>query len=252
MGIEAPRKVLGTEKESGRRELIWERIERRSGAHSPTLTVERIVRLAIDLADREGLQAISMRRLAAELNSGVMSLYYYVPGKGDLLDLLLDTIIGETDLPAQPSGNWRRDLQLMARRTRVCLKRHGWALALFGVRPAIGPNRFALTEFALSVISGFGLGIKTMWRMIGSLYVYIIGFVALELSDGHALRQAGFEKLAAPYMEKLLASGKLPNVARYFAAGRPAPPDDEAFEDGLNLVLDGIAAAIEAKRRTTP
>ncbi len=242
-------KMPGGGKPRDRREVIWERIERRARTDSAHLTVDRIVRLAMDLADREGLEAISMRRIAAELQSGVMSLYYYVPGKGDLLDLLLDAAIGEVEIPAQPSGDWQRDLRLVALRTRACLKRHVWATGLLNIRPAVGPNRMAQLEFALSAVSALGLSLKDMWRAIGSLYVYVFGFVVLELSEAHALRQAAFHQAAAPYVEGLFAGGKFPNLARYQAAGAPATPDDEAFEAGLDLVVRGIAAVLKPGKR---
>ncbi len=224
------------------RELIWEHLERHAKTGSPKLTVDRIVRLAMAVADREGLEALSMRRIAAELQSGVMSLYYYVPGKGELLDLLLDEAIGEMEIPLNTSRNWRKELRLLALRTRACLKRHTWALVLLHSRPAIGPNRLAQTDYALGILSPLGLDHKTVWRAIGSFYLYILGSVALELSEAHSLRRAGFDRMGQRYLEKLFASGRYTYLARYHAAGSPPLPDDETFEAGLDLVLEGIAA----------
>lgn len=237
------------DKTGDRQELVWERIERRARTDSGNLTVERIVHLAMDIADREGLEAISMRHIAAELQSGVMSLYYYVQGKGDLLDLLLDAAFDEIEIPRQATGDWQQDLRLFALRTRACLKRHVWATGLMNARPAIGPHRLAQIEFALSTVSGLGLSLTDMFRAIGLVYVYVFGHVILELSEARALRQAGFDQTAAPYIDRLFASGKFPNLARYHAAGAPAPPDDEAFEAGLDLVLKGIAAFLKSKNR---
>ena len=225
-----------------RRELIWERIERRGIAGSPAITVDRILRVAMDLADREGLDAISMRRIASELGSGVMSLYYYVPSKDDLLDLLLDAGIGEMALPERASGNWRADLRMVALETRECLKRHTWLPGLLNKRPAIGPNRFRQFEFALSTVSGLGLDIQEMFRMIASLYIFVLGFVTMELSEGEMLRREGFDKVLAPYVDKLMATGRFPNVARLHREGRRPPPGDETFNGSLELVLEGIAS----------
>jgi AcrR family transcriptional regulator len=229
------------------RELIWERIERRAKTGSAKPVVERMVRLAMAVADREGLEALSMRRVAAEMQSGVMSLYYYVPGKGELLDLLLDEAIGEMQMSAGPSGDWRKDLRVLALRTRACLKRHPWALLVLHSRPAIGPNRLAQTDFALGVLSPLRLDHKMIWRAVGSFYLYILGSVALELSEAHTLRRAGFGRTVQHYLDDLFASGKCPNLARFHAQGTPPLPDDETFEDGLDLVLDGIATLCRAK-----
>ncbi|HEX8984605.1 MAG TPA: TetR/AcrR family transcriptional regulator [Bryobacteraceae bacterium] len=232
-------------KASDPRPFIWDRLGQRGG-EAAAITVDRIVRVAMELADREGLDTISMRRIASELGSGVMSLYHYVPSKDDLLDLLLDAAIGEVEIPKEPSGDWRGDLRTVAARTRACLKHHVWLAGLLNRRPALGPHRFAQFEFALSAVSGLGLDFQAMRRMVGSLYVYILGFVALELSEGQALRRAVFRDMPAPYVKKLMATGRFPNVARLLSEDRLAPPGDEAFEDGLDLVLEGMTARLKA------
>jgi AcrR family transcriptional regulator len=229
------------------RELIWERIERRGNGEFPSI-VDRIVRVAMDLADREGIDAISMRRIASELGSGVMSLYYYVPSKGDLLDLLLDAAIGGVELPERVSGYWRRDLRLVAVQMRACLKRHAWLSGLLNKRPAIGPNRFRQFEFALSVVSSLSPNIRVMRQMIASLYIFTLGFVTVELSEGEILRRAGFDKMSAPYVEKLIATGRFPNLERMRREG-DRPPGDEAFNGSLELVLEGIASLGRTPRK---
>jgi AcrR family transcriptional regulator len=231
--------------------VIWEHLERRAATTPAANIVHRMVTVAVHLADHRGWEALSMRRIASELGSGVMSLYYYVPSKADLLDLALDAALGEIQLPPSPSGNWREDLHWLAMEIRGCLKRHVWVPGLMGSRPAAGPNRLRQFEFALAAVSSLGPDIKLMCRMVGSLYIYVFGFVALELSEGKALRQAGFNKVAAPYVERLIASGEFPNVERFLREGRSSPPDDEAFAQGLDLVLEGMAALpkLLAKRK---
>ena len=94
----------------------WARPER--PGRDPSLTRARIIRAALEIADAEGPEGISMRRIAAKLGVGTMSLYYHVASKEDLLDLMLEAIYGEVGLPAEPSGDWRTDLTMLATRMR--------------------------------------------------------------------------------------------------------------------------------------
>lgn len=228
-----------------RNEVIWERIPPPEEANSHTINAYSIVRVAMNLADTEGIGAISMRRIASELGSGVMTLYHYVPCKDDLMDLLLDETFGEIKLPEQPSGDWRADLRIFAFETRKCLKTHTWLATLLSSCPNFGPHRYYQLEWALSTVSHPGLNIEVTWGAIRSLYIYIVGFVGRELSEGLAIRRARFDRVSAPYVKKLIATGKFPNVARYFSTPRPHVPDDDTFDDGLRLVLEGIAAVVQ-------
>src|SRR3954453_8973113 len=98
-------------------QMPWTRPDfRPRGAH-PALGREQIVRAAMEIADAEGLEAISMRRVAAGLGAGTMSLYWYVAGKDELLDLMVDAAFGEFRIPDRPTGDWRADLRLIAHET---------------------------------------------------------------------------------------------------------------------------------------
>src|SRR5262249_60636194 len=120
--------------------LDWGRPQRRGRGQRPSLSREEIVRAAIELADAEGLEALTMRRLATQLRAGAMSLYWYVPTKEDLLDLMLDAAFGEVELPERPSGDWRADLHLFAHRMLGVLRRHTWLPSLTSSQPLPGPN----------------------------------------------------------------------------------------------------------------
>ena len=225
---------------------IWDRI----GA-PPSSAVARIVRAATKLADRDGVEKISMRSLASQLGSGVMSLYHYVPSKADLLDLLLEAAMGGVALPGRPSGDWRADLNTVGAEMRACLKRHPWLIGLLHSRPAFGPNRLAQFEFSLAAVNGLGLDIETMHRMVSSLYIYTMGFVMLELSEAEALRRArhGKSKAVPPYVRRLISTGRFPNIERLFRESDGPPASDAAFKDGLDLVLDGMAALLKTAAR---
>lgn len=245
MSSATPRKKTAPRKVSGCGPPIWGRV-----GESPSTAVERIVRAATRLADREGVEKISMRSLASELGSGVMSLYHYVPSKADLLDLLLDAAMGGVALAARPSGDWRADLHTVAAQTRACLKRRPWLVGLLHSRPAFGPNRLAQLEFSLAAVAGLELDIAAMHRMVASLYVYTMGFVMLELSEAEALRRArhGKSKAVPPYIRRLISTGAFPNIERLFRESDGPPASDAAFEDGLDLVFEGMAALLKTAR----
>src|ERR1700750_2592912 len=133
--------------------LIWERLPQQRTA----LDRDQIVRAAITIADTEGAQAITMRRIATALDTAAMSLYRHIFSKEDLLDLMLDTVFGEIELPAQSSGDWRRDPRHLADSTRAVLKRHAWIVSLLYSRPTIGPNYLRWFEASLAAFGSTAL-----------------------------------------------------------------------------------------------
>ena len=205
----------------------------------------RIGAAAMRIADPEGLEAISMRRIAEELGSGVMSLYRHVSGKDQILDLLLDAAYGEIVVPAAPSGNWREDVRDMARQTRQVLKRHAWLGPLLTSRPTFGPNYLRWFEFLLAATGLEAPGIQARLRVIGTVFAYVAGVVGYELGEEetnrrHKLTPERKRKLAAPHLAPILATGLYPNLAQFVEEGG-GEPTDESFEFGLKCVFDGVA-----------
>ncbi|MEV4257917.1 TetR/AcrR family transcriptional regulator, partial [Spirillospora sp. NPDC049652] len=117
--------------------LVWTKERREPRRRAPS--VERFVKRAVAIADAEGLDAVSMRRVAKDLGSGTASLYRYIANRDELLDLMIDAVQGE-DAPPGPTGDWRADLGAHARRMRAVLLRHPWLGAELTGRPALGPN----------------------------------------------------------------------------------------------------------------
>jgi hypothetical protein len=117
----------------------------RARGPKPGLTVQGIARAAIDLADSEGLDALSMRRVAGCLGVGTMSLYTYVPGKAELVDVMLDAIHRETPIEV-PRGSWRQQLEATARDQWALARRHPWMLHIATTRPPLGPGIIAKYE----------------------------------------------------------------------------------------------------------
>jgi AcrR family transcriptional regulator len=227
---------------------IWARIDREARAGRPALSREQIVRAAIEIADAEGIEALSMRRVAARVRAGTMSLYWHVPSKEDLLDLMRDAIMGEVKLPSAPSGDWRADLRLIAYQTRAALLRHPWYGAIIGDLPSLGPNSLHHVEFALAAVDGIGLDIRAMAGTLSAIDSYVLGFVQRELSEKAYIRQSGVSEeewraASEPYVKSLLATGKYPTLAR-FIYSEELGDQDANFDFGLECILDGIAARL--------
>jgi AcrR family transcriptional regulator len=224
--------------------VIWARPERPARGPQPSLTRDQIARAAIDIADAEGIEAVSMRKVAAKVGAGTMSLYRYVSRKDDLIDLMGDAAMAELDLPETPSGDWRADTVEIAKRNRDLYLRHPWAVTLGLARPSLGPNQLRVLEYALRVLDGLGLGIDDMMGIGGTLSAYVRGFVQAELAEAEAQRRTGMNEeqwrlTMRPYVVSLLDSGRYPMLSRVIVEGED-PDLDVAFEQGVNRILDGL------------
>jgi AcrR family transcriptional regulator len=231
-------------------EIIWMRSERPARGPAPAYSRAQITALALKIADAEGLEALSMRRVAKELGAGTMSLYRYVPGKDDLIELMIDVVIGEW-IPERGefSGEWRADLRLLAHYSRRSLRRHPWMAGRSG-GVTFGPNALQMAEAALGAVDGLGLNIDQMMSVTGMVTSYVNGFVANELAAAEARRRTGLtdEQLMianGPYIRSILDSGRYPLIERVIVDARqPHMDPDERFEYGLERLLDGIAGSL--------
>jgi len=229
-------------------DVVWMRPERPLRGPQPSHSRAEIVAAAVRIADTEGVGAVSMRRVAAEIGSGTMSLYRYMTRKDDLLDLMVDAVMAELDLPDAPSGDWRADLRLQARRGREVGIRHPWLGELAAGRPPLGPNSLRTIEFALGALDGLGLDIDAMLRLVGILTAFVRGFVQGELAEQEARRRTGLDPeqwraSQAVYIRTLIASGRYPMLTRAVLDAEHLDPDT-SFELALEQVLDGLAASL--------
>ena len=221
------------------------------------LSRAEIVRAAIAVADAEGPDAISMRRIARELGAGAMSLYWHVASKEELLDLMVESIEAEIEVP-EPSGDWRADLGAFAHRTRAAMSRHLWAMEFMGSRPPSGPHDARNLERLLALLDGPADARLTM-DIIGTVATYVMGAVMREAQEmrvqrdqERAVKGLTEEEIRASgerYRAWFEASARYPRIVRLMEAG--IDPDDpatrdERFQFGLDCVLDGIAARLNA------
>ena len=191
------------------------------------LTREKIAAAALSIADKEGFEAVSMRRVARELKAGTMSLYYYVRTKDDLMAVMDDALMGEALLPSLPN-DWKRAMLEIAKRTHAIFIRHPWALASMLKAPP-GINAMRHMEQCLEALAETSM---TKAQKI-TLLTMVDDFVF-----GHALREAAndadidFEFAAAQ-----LATGAFPRTTEIFGAGR-VNANKHRFELGLRALLD--------------
>jgi len=226
------------------------------GRAAPSLSRAEIVDAAIAVADAEGADAVSMRRIAQVLRSGTMSLYWHVTNKEHLLDLMLDVLITEVEVP-EPSGDWRADLRTLAHNHRAMLLRHRWAMDFVGGRPPLGPNTLLNLDRSLALLDGFGLDIPTAVYVLATMQTYVMGAALREMREmrvQHDQEQAGvdpadWEPARAAWRDRLAADGRFTRVVRFLDAGFDPDAEqtrDERFEFGLDCLLDGIAARVPA------
>lgn len=219
------------------------------------LSREEIVRAAIVVGDAEGAGAISMRRIARELHAGVMSLYWHVGSKEELIDAMRESIEAEVET-LDPSGDWRADLQALARGQRNGLLKHPWMMDFLTSGPLNGQNADNV-ERVLAVFDPLGLSPAVTLNLVMTLTQYVVGAAlgdireiraeeTKELADAE-LSQAELEDEQARVKEYLGFSGRYPHLIHFIVADidRDGPNTrEDRFEFGLGIVLDGIAAQL--------
>ena len=235
--------------------VVWDQPAPTRRAPAVALSRDRIVAAAIVLADAEGLAALSMRKIGAKLGATAMSLYRHVPSKEDLIQLMLDDILGGQDLTGLPSGDWRADLTTLARGERARGLRHPWSVAS-SPRPSLGPNALVLFETELSVFNDLDLGISLRGWLANTVTSFVRGLVEEELAEHEEQRRSGlsteeWQDAMRPYVSRIVASGDFPLFARFIREGEEM---DQArdFELGLSCLLDGLERLVQGELSLPP
>jgi AcrR family transcriptional regulator len=202
----------------------------------------------MELADAEGLDAISMRRIAGKLESSATSLYSYVSSKDDLYELIVDAVIGDIRLPSL-TGEWRTDLRAVARNTHAALRRHRW-MVLVGIQPGLGPKTQRYGQTALGALAGLNLDLRTCTNILATLNNYLFGVVHREVAWEQARQRSGLSSRQwtarqRRYLEQVVDQD--PDVAQHVEA-RLELAGDATFDFGLECFLDGVAALIARAR----
>lgn len=224
-------------------ELLWNTGPRPSRGPKPALTLERIVEAALRVADTEGLDAVTMRRVATELGTGTMSLYRYVPGKAELLDLMLDRVQAPTEDLSARTADWRGALELYARESLTLYCRHPWLLEVNQARPILGPNAMQGLESLMSAIRPMGLPDRELLSVILAVTNYTHGAARTEVFRQEAERRTGmtdteFWAAQAPILERAMATRRYPVMASL--SDDTFGPGFDHFGFGLRSLLDGL------------
>ncbi|MEU5864295.1 MULTISPECIES: TetR/AcrR family transcriptional regulator C-terminal domain-containing protein [unclassified Nonomuraea] len=228
---------------------LWERLARPAPTPRQVLSPQRIATAAVAIADAEGLEAVTMRRLAAELSVAPMAPYRHVSGKDDLLELMVDHVYADLSLP--DGLGWRENLRTLAVRTRRLMLDHRWLAQLPPqAKLSLTPRRMAVAEKALAALDGLGLDADAMMSAFRTVDAYVHGSMNYEsavstliaeqnLSDGDELRDT-----LAPLMMWHMRTGRYPTFQRYLHTAARKDDTQWQFESGLDCVLDGIAARL--------
>jgi AcrR family transcriptional regulator len=222
----------GAQKRSQGTSAPRQSVEQQSG--EPSLSRERIVATAVELLDAEGLDGLTMRRLADRLGSGVMSLYWHVDKKEDVFDLALDSVLEYGERPEKiEAQGWREEVVHILGDWRASMLRHPWSVSLLP-RRALGPNTLKRLELLSKALSRAGVADANLNASIWSLWNHVMGATitraSFDLSDND--RAAAQQRLTGP-------SERYPTIER----SRLLLDDDwdGAFRKGLDFLLDGLS-----------
>lgn len=230
---------------------VWERMEKPAKAPRTTLTHAAIAAAAVEIADAEGLDAVSMRKLSGHLGVTTMALYRYVASKEELLELMLDEAYAKHGNPVVPGETWRDVMRGHAHQIRGVALRHPWTVEL-SVRSVVNitPRVMASVERALAAFDGLGLDIDTMADAQYTVMSYVRGAVADEVGHLELLKSRQWRsrddlrEAYAPHMQWLMESGRYPVYRRYGLQAVRKDDTEGRFEFGLECLLDGIAAKL--------
>jgi AcrR family transcriptional regulator len=228
---------------------VWARP--RAPRRPPALSREQIVTEAVRLLDSEGVDALSMRRLGARLDTAATSLYRHVASKEELIELAVDEVYGEmpTPGPGTPEG-WRDAAAAGAREMRAVILRHPWIVSVLGEvgLAYLGPNMMRYSEGMLGVFTAAGFGLEDADRAFGTLSAYVVGTATGEAAWLVKLARSGrteAEWAAGLWPAAEAAARPYPLLSAFYTAlrGKPAPATRDAdFDFGVARVLDGLEA----------
>jgi AcrR family transcriptional regulator len=238
---------------------VWTRME--PGRRQPRFNREEIAATAVWIADNEGFDALSMRRIAAELGAGTMTLYHYVRTKDELLALVMDAVMGEVVLPTGESlpDDWREAMTTIAHRSREALRRHPWVLDIAD-DPAVGPNSVRHFDQSLRALAALDVDLATKLDIISVVDEYVFGYCFQQRTAFQADAAADDEQVLT-YVSDLVAGGGYPELERLLASEGASVVwaqvlahlhDPDRFQRNLARVLDGIERDLSSPLPSSP
>ncbi|WP_143467159.1 TetR/AcrR family transcriptional regulator [Lentzea kentuckyensis] len=230
--------------------LLWEPPAEATRGPKAALSQSRVVEAAIKVADADGIDALTMRRVAETLGNTAMSLYRHVPGKSELLDLMVDAVWGETE--RTPAGPWREGLEFFARQMWAMYRAHPWMLQLTTSRRMPGPHAMTRQDAAYAVVSELGLASEEIVAVVTAVAHFVDGVGRTMADRVQGERETGVSEEdwwnGREALWEHFTPDRLPMMTHIWNSGGFERPLDE-FEFGLARVLDGLAVFIEAEER---
>ncbi len=241
------------EEKAGEEALIWFREE--PAARRPSHSRAEIARAAIEIADAEGFEAVSMRRVAQKLGAGTMTLYHYVRNKDELVALMSDAVMGEILVPeGELSDDWRQALTEIASRSRDAFVRHKWIFERFGDgRP--GPNGLRHFEQSLAAVAALELEREEIFDLIGQVDDYVFGYALREQQEREE-HQRGWRPDVIEFLQREVDSGNYPRITGFLGTDVDTAigemfdliGNEDRFARGLKRLLDGIEANLPPRK----
>ncbi|RSM79141.1 TetR family transcriptional regulator [Amycolatopsis sp. WAC 01375] len=229
---------------------LWRRAERPTRGRPSVLDIDGVVAAAVALADREGVVNVTLASVAKDLGVTKMSLYRHIGSKAELLELMADFAIGDPP-PVEPTGDWRAELTTLAEANRDVLMKHPWLVELPLSGPPAGPHAVAWMDAILRTLRDTGLD----WGTKGGILVLVGGYVrlacaqAIQLAEGRkdsGLSQDQAEQAYGRGLAELIDPGRFPDAAGFLTSGLGGSEQNSDFDFGLDVVLNGIAALVDA------
>lgn len=234
--------------------VIWLRPEVTGRGRVPGYSRAQIAKAAIAVADAEGLEAASMRRVATEIGAGPMSLYRYVRNKDELHLLMADEALHQDwrHWEDMPRADWEATVRRLAHNLRRLVLAHPWWSEVMMREPMFGPTIMRMVDTTLAGLDGFGLDIDEMMDVTEIVRTFAVGHAQQEYHSARAMAAAGTADHAnmhpdwQPYVLSLIESGELPYIRRIVLEARsPHETDPEVlFERALGRIIAGIAATL--------
>jgi AcrR family transcriptional regulator len=227
---------------------IWSLPERGERGPKPRHSRAEIAAAAVRIADAEGIAAVTMRRVAAELGTGTMSLYNYVPAKEHLVQLMADQAAAEYAYPGRPPRDSRAAIAALAGQGRDIARRHPWLPAVMQRPPPMGPSTLRYIDYFLGLLAGTGLGIAAKMEAIAIIHGFALMYGAMQAALDAERARTGIteqQQQAAPVqiLAEAAASGRYPSLAAALASPSPQPRTaDENFASCLTRLIDGALA----------
>lgn len=227
---------------------VWTRTK--ASAPRETLSREQIVRAALRLLDEEGLAGLSMRKLAERLNAGTTSLYWHVETKDDLVELVIDEVYGEVDIPEPELAGWRNGATLFAHSLRATILRHPWLPAVINTRPSIGPHAMDVGSRGLALFGAAGFKDLEIDFAMSSVMSYVFGITTSEVAWRTMVEESGTseQEWASTVMaEGLRATEDYPQMQESLNRRNvdPGALMNQSFTFGLESLLDGLEGRLE-------